>query len=48
MKCHSCKIYKEMPENACCAWYMDNVVLDNKTTEDCTEYIACEMVGEGE
>lgn len=40
MKCDTCKIYKEMPVCACCAWYMDNVVCGDKTAEECTEYIA--------
>ena len=38
-KCYTCKIAKEMPDMACCAWYMDNVVCGDKTTEDCTAYI---------
>ena len=41
MKCNTCKIYKEMPDGACCIWYMDNVVCGDKTSEDCTEYIPC-------
>lgn len=38
MKCDTCKIMKESCESkepACCAWYMDNVVLCNKSVEDC-------------
>ena len=38
-KCGTCKIAHEMPDMACCAWYMDNVVCGDKTTEECTEYI---------
>lgn len=41
MKCNTCKIYKEMPDGACCIWYMDNVVCGDKTSEDCPEYIPC-------
>lgn len=38
-KCETCEIYKNMPEKGCvCSWYMDNVVLDNKTVSDCTAY----------
>lgn len=41
-KCGTCKIAHEMPDMACCAWYIDNVVCGDKTTEDCTEYIPCD------
>ena len=41
-KCVTCKIDNEMPDMACCAWYMDNVICGDKTTEDCTEYIPCD------
>lgn len=40
-KCKTCEIYKELKEcsaDACCIWFMDNVVLGDKTIEDCTEY----------
>ena len=42
MKCGTCKIYQELPDLACCAWYMDNVVCGDRTTKDCTEYIPCD------
>ena len=42
MKCGTCKIYQELPDLACCAWYMDNVVLGDKVTKDCPKYIPCE------
>lgn len=41
MKCEKCKIMNELYESkepACCAWYMDNVVLGNKSVEDCGCY----------
>lgn len=41
-KCDTCKIKKEMEnskEPACCVWYLDNVVLDNKSINDCKDYI---------
>lgn len=41
-KCETCKIYHEIPDTACCAWYMDNVVFGDKTTEDCPDYIPCD------
>lgn len=38
-KCNTCKIQKEaMKENACCAWYMDNVVCGDKYIKDCPVY----------
>ena len=38
-KCKTCKTYhKAVNKNACCAWYMDNVVCGNKDVKDCTEY----------
>ena len=38
-KCITCKIYhKTKNKCACCKWYMDNVVLGNKSVKDCTEY----------
>ena len=41
MNCDNCAINREVdvsPEYAVCAWYMDNVVLGNKTTDDCPLY----------
>ena len=41
MKCDTCVILKEAdssPEPAACIWYMDNVVLGNKTVDDCPLY----------
>lgn len=40
-KCDSCKIRKEIEkstEPACCIWYMDNVVLGDKSIDDCEIY----------
>lgn len=34
-RCKSCKIYQTLPEFACCAWFMDNVVIGDKSVEDC-------------
>ena len=37
----TCKIYKEAIESkepACCVWYMDNVILGDKTVRDCPYY----------
>lgn len=39
--CDTCKIHKEMPALACCAWYIDNVLLGNKTPEECPKYTPC-------
>ncbi len=47
-KCGTCKIAHEMPDMACCVWYMDNVVCGDKTTEDCTEYIPFDKEKGGE
>ena len=44
MKCETCKIAHEMPDMVCCAWFMDNVVLGDKTSEDCTEYVPCDKL----
>ena len=38
-KCESCKIFIERDANSVCAWYLENVVCGDKTTEDCTAYI---------
>ena len=38
-KCCTCKISREIPDMAYCAWYMDNVVCGDLSTEDCPEYI---------
>ena len=39
MKCDNCKINKMAEEqNGCCIWYMDNVVLGNKSVDDCSKY----------
>ena len=48
MKCKNCKLYNEMPESACCAWYLDNVVFGDKTLEDCSIYIPCDKEKGGE
>ena len=40
-KCNTCKIRKEIEksaEHACCIWYMDNVVLGDKSVHDCEIY----------
>lgn len=40
-KCDTCRIKKEIEkstEPACCIWYMDNVVLGDKTSDDCPKY----------
>ena len=40
-KCDSCAIMdavQNSKEPACCVWYMDNVVIDGKSVEECTEY----------
>lgn len=38
-KYETCKIYKKaVKENACCVWYMDNVVCGNKDVKDCPVY----------
>lgn len=40
-KCDTCKVEDEVRkshEPACCKWYMDNVVIGDKSVEDCTEY----------
>lgn len=40
-KCNTCKIRKEIEkstEPACCIWYMDNVVLGDKSVNDCEIY----------
>ena len=40
-KCLNCKINEEIENSDCpsvCAWYMDNVVLGDKTITECTEY----------
>ena len=44
-KCKTCKIYKELKEcsaDAYCIWFMDNVVLGDKTIEDCASYKPCD------
>ena len=41
MKCETCEMMKRIvdsKEPACCIWYMDNVVCDDKSVEDCTAY----------
>lgn len=41
-KCKNCLIHKQMIESkepSCCAWYIDNVVLGNKSVDECTEHI---------
>ena len=41
-KCNTCKISKEIEkstEPACCIWYMDNVVLGDKSIDDCEIYL---------
>lgn len=41
MKCDTCRILKESNESkepACCAWYIDNIVLGDKSVEDCNCY----------
>lgn len=40
--CDTCKIHKEMPAFSCCAWYIDHVLLGNKTPEECPRYIPCD------
>ena len=38
-RCKKCKIYnKALNKFACCSWYMDNIVLGNKSVKDCPEY----------
>ncbi len=44
-KCKDCKIYQEMSEGSCCAWFLDNVICGDKTKEECTEYIPCKEKG---
>lgn len=41
-KCEDCLIMDRMrdcEDACCCVWYMDNVVLDNKTVDECTAFI---------
>ena len=41
-KCKTCKIFAQMKksnEPCCCIWFMDNILLGDKTIDDCTEYI---------
>ena len=41
-KCKTCLIYKKMEESdepCCCIWFIDNVVLGDKSVDDCKEYI---------
>lgn len=40
-KCDSCKIemsIRKSKEPACCKWYMDHVVINDESVDDCTEY----------
>lgn len=38
-KCKTCKIYhKAANKNACCIWYISNVICGNKDVNNCTEY----------
>lgn len=39
--CKKCKIYKKVAQSkkpSCCAWYLDNVVLGDKSVKDCPRY----------
>ena len=41
MKCDTCQVHKrvmESEEPACCTWLLDNVVLGDKSVEDCPVY----------
>ena len=40
-KCNTCKVMADIynsKDPACCAWFMDNVVLGNKSVDDCPKY----------
>ena len=38
-KCQTCQINNQaIEEEGCCIWYMDNVVLGNKSADDCPKY----------
>ena len=46
-KCDTCKIQMDINNSdvpACCKWLMDNVVIGNKSIDDCTEYEPVEGV----
>lgn len=40
-RCKTCAISKRVAESkepACCAWYLENVVILGKSTKECTDY----------
>ena len=41
MRCDTCDVMRRIEESkepACCAWYLDHVVILGETVEDCTTY----------
>ncbi len=41
MKCDNCKVQTRVngsKEPACCKWFMDNIVIGDKSVEDCDAY----------
>ena len=51
MKCDDCYIrfkVKESKEPAVCCWYMENVVLGNKSVDECKKYRKNKKVKETE
>ena len=44
-KCKDCKIFKELQEDECCAWFIDNFILGDKDIKDCTAFIPYEEKG---
>lgn len=41
-KCKNCKIEMEIEHSeqpACCAWYLEHVVICGESVDDCNEYI---------
>ena len=39
--CKKCEIYEKVEQSkepSCCIWYVDNVVLGNKSVKDCPRY----------
>lgn len=41
-KCDICKVMRDAEssnEPACCAWYLENVIIGNKKVDDCPVYM---------